>query len=77
MDDRCFYCGKELFFFCSDERIFKSYSKNIVCDCCLNEIKNNEPRYTITTDIFDGSSIVINVSPKTATKEIPKRTDNN
>ena len=67
MDDKCFCCGKELFFFGSNDHVFKSYNGNVFCDCCLNELKNNEPRYKITIDIFDGSSIIINVSPKTAT----------
>ena len=65
--DRCFCCGKDLFFFCGDGHIFKSYNKNIYCDCCLNQMKNNEPQYKITTDTCDGSSFMTTVSPKTAT----------
>ena len=64
--DRCFSCGKDLYFFCGDDHIFKSYNENMYCDCCLNKIKN-EPRYKITIDTFDGSSFMITVSPKTAT----------
>ena len=67
MDNKCFCCDEELFFFRNDGRVFKSYNGNVYCDCCLNELKNNESRYKITVNIFGGSSININVSPKTAT----------
>ena len=61
-----FSCGKFLFFG-GDGRIFKSYNKKHDCDCCLNEIKLNEPWYNITIDTFDGSPFLITVSPNLAT----------